>query len=56
MIREIQTCTEIEARTILQDNSWSLSEEEIYHLLAIIIMLQRGVLVKGQPLSSLCVQ
>ena len=50
IIREIKMCTETKARSKLND-SWSLSEEEIYYLLA--IMLAKRVISKGQPISFL---
>ena len=51
IIREIKMCTETKARSKLNNDSWSVSEEEIYHLLA--IMLARGVIAKSQPISFL---
>ena len=51
IICEIKMCTETEARSKLNNDSWSVSEEEIYHLLA--IMLARGVIAKSQPIFFL---
>lgn len=51
IIRDIKKCSETEARTKLKNDSWSISEQEIYGALG--IMYARGIIAKGQPLDFL---
>ena len=46
MICEIVSCTETEARSILKNDTWSTSKEEIHTLLR--IFFAQGLIAKGQ--------
>ena len=51
IVEHIVKCTENEAQSKLQDESWKTSKEEIYKLFG--IMLARGLLAKGQPVDQI---
>ena len=51
MIQAIKRFTEIEARQKLNDETWTISKEEIYCMIEIIYA--RGVIAKCQPLTYL---
>ena len=51
IVEHIVKCTENEAQSKLQDESWKTSKEEIYKLFGII--LARGLLAKGQPVDQI---